>query len=122
MSKLVDLQGVAPKAIWDGVLARLVAGERLTVAIVELAPGGEIPEHRHENEQIGLVLEGSVTFTVGDETRELGPGGTWLIPSNAPHRVTTGDRGAVVVDVFSPPRTDWDRIEPESVRRPLWPR
>ena len=43
----------------------------------------------HENEQLGMVITGSVTFTIGDETRELGPGGTWRIPSDTS---TTGSR------------------------------
>ena len=41
---------------------------------VELEPGVTVPEHSHENEQQGMVLTGSLTFTVGGETRQLGPG------------------------------------------------
>jgi quercetin dioxygenase-like cupin family protein len=62
-----------------------------------------------------------VTFRIGDETRELGSGGTWCIPSNAPHEVTVGPEGAVVVDLFAPPRADWQQIEPAEPSRPDWP-
>ena len=37
----------------------------------------------------------------------LGPGGTWRIPPDTPHEVHVGTDGAVVLDVFSPPRADW---------------
>jgi quercetin dioxygenase-like cupin family protein len=121
MSNLQDLESVGPKPIWEGVTARMVEGDRITMAVVELAPGGEVPEHRHEHEQIGMVIQGRVTFTVGEETGELGPGGTWRIPSDTPHQVAVGEEGAVVIDIFSPPRTDWQQIDPEAVRRPLWP-
>ena len=57
-----------------------------------------------------MVIEGSVMFTIGDERRELGPGGTWRIPSNVPHQVTTGPAGATVIDVFNPTRADWDAL------------
>jgi quercetin dioxygenase-like cupin family protein len=80
-----------------------------------------VPEHSHENEQLGLVLRGSVRFRVGDETRELGPGDTWTIPSNVPHEVEVGPDGAEVIDVFAPVRADWGAYEPEEPRPPRWP-
>jgi quercetin dioxygenase-like cupin family protein len=69
-----------------------------------------------------MVVEGSVQFTVGDERRELGPGGTWRIPSNMPHQVTAGPAGATVIDIFNPTRSDWDAL-PVTPARPAtgWP-
>jgi quercetin dioxygenase-like cupin family protein len=117
---LRDLDELELQQIWDGVAARSVHGERLTLAIVELDAGSAVPEHAHEHEQLGVVLRGSVTFRVGDETREFGPGGTWRIPSNVPHEVHVGAEGVVVIDVFAPARTDWsDRQRLE--RPPSWP-
>ena len=108
MSNLVDLADLQPIQIWDAVVGRRLQGERLTLAVVELAPGAAVPEHRHPNEQCGLVIEGEVTFRIGDEERVLGPGGTWRILVGTPHSVQTGPGGAVVVDVFAPARDDWD--------------
>ena len=51
-----------------------------------------------------MVISGAVTFRIGDETRELGPGETWTIPSNVPHEATAGPEGAVLIDVFAPIR------------------
>jgi quercetin dioxygenase-like cupin family protein len=79
-----------------------------------------VPEHRHPHEQLGLVIRGSVRFTVDGETRELGPGGTWRVLSGRPHGVVTGPEGAVVIDVFSPTRDDW-AFEPLEPRPPAWP-
>jgi hypothetical protein len=45
----------------------------MSLAVVELDPGAHVPEHRHANEQLGIVLRGSVRFRVADEERELGP-------------------------------------------------
>jgi quercetin dioxygenase-like cupin family protein len=111
----IDLQQV-----WDGVAARSLHGERLTLAVVELDANSVVPEHSHDHEQLGLVVQGSLTFRVDDETRELTPGGTWRIPSNVPHEVHVGPDGAIVVDVFAPTRDDWrdrERLE----RRARWP-
>ena len=119
MSYLVDLDAVPPVDVWgEAARARSVNGERLTLALVELAPNAVVPEHRHENEQMGMVVSGSVTFTVDGETRTLGPGGTWRIPSTLPHDVVTGPEGALVVDVFAPGRDDWEAM-PHIAPRPV---
>ncbi len=121
MSLLADLRTLVAKRIWDGVVGRIVEGERLTLAVVELDPDALIPVHQHENEQVGVLVRGSLTFSIGDEARELGPGGTWLVPPNAPHLVRAGPEGAVVVDVFSPPRGDWGALDEAPAREPRWP-
>jgi unsaturated pyranuronate lyase len=121
MSAFDDLHSIPPQQLWDGYLARAVHGEHLTLAVVEIAPGAELPEHQHANEQFGLVIEGSVLFRVGEETRTLEPGGIWRIPSDTPHAAVGGDAGAVVIDVFSPARDDWTGIERLERRSPDWP-
>ena len=126
MTNLGHVSELTPIQVWEGVVARRVEGEQLTVAVVELEPNAVVPEHVHPNEQCGLVIEGNITFRIGDEERSFGPGGTWRILSNVPHTVVTGPDGAVLVDVFAPPRADWaDRptvgtdAEPAV---PVWPR
>jgi quercetin dioxygenase-like cupin family protein len=98
-----------------------VHGERISFSVVELAADAVVPEHRHPNEQVGLLLEGSVTFRIGDESRELGRGGSWRILGDVPHAVTAGPDGAVVVEAFSPVREDWHALEHEDARPGRWP-
>jgi quercetin dioxygenase-like cupin family protein len=122
VSNLIDVASVPVIDVWgDTVRARRIEGERITLAVVELAPDSTVPGHRHENEQLGMVITGSVTFTIGDETRQLGPGGTWRIPSDMPHGVSVGPEGAVVIDVFAPIRADWDALPSGPPRPPIWP-
>jgi len=99
----------------------LLHGQRLTLAVVEVEPGAVPPEHRHDNEQFGMVVQGSVIFRVGGEERSLGAGGIWRIPLDTPHSVTAGDAGAVVIDIFSPAREDWTAHERLTPRQPSWP-
>lgn len=121
MSAFDQLPSISPIDIWGGVLARTVEGEQCSFAVVELDPGSVVPEHSHPNEQLGLVMSGSVTFRVGDETRELGPGSTWRIAPDIPHEVHTGEEGAVVLDVFAPAREDWKTLERSQPKSPRWP-
>ncbi|MEO8290713.1 MAG: cupin domain-containing protein [Gaiellaceae bacterium] len=106
--------------IWDGVVGRAIHGERITLGVIELEPDSIVPEHSHENEQLGIVISGSVKFRVGDETRDLGPGETWSIPAKVPHEVVTGPDGAVMIDVFAPVREDWKPL-PQVDGTPRWP-
>jgi quercetin dioxygenase-like cupin family protein len=116
-----DLSDLPLQRIWDGVAARTVHGERISLGIVELDPGAVVPEHRHEQEQLGMVISGRMHFRIGEVTKSLGPGETWTIPSNVPHEVTAGADGAVVIDVFAPVRADWAELDAERPRTPRWP-
>jgi quercetin dioxygenase-like cupin family protein len=107
--------------IWDGVHARVVHGDRVTLGVIELDADSVVPEHSHEHEQLGMCLRGSLRFRVGDESRDLRAGETWCIPSNVPHEVHVGPDGAVVVDVFAPTRDDWREVQRVDSRPPRWP-
>ena len=120
---LVDVADLSSLDVWgDSVQARVVVGRNASLAVVELAPNAIVPGHQHVHEQLGICLEGSITFTVGDETRSLGPGGTWRIPSDRPHHAVAGPDGATVIDIFSPVRADWDALPRSAARDGRWPR
>jgi quercetin dioxygenase-like cupin family protein len=121
MDALNDLAALDLQRIWAGVHGRVLHGERITLGVVELDPNSVVPEHSHENEQLGMCLAGSLVFRVGDESRELGSGGTWTIPGNVPHEVHVGPDGAIVIDVFVPPRDDWREAEVVDPRALRWP-
>lgn len=119
---LVDMADVPAIDVWgETVQARVIAGDQASLALVELQPGALVPGHQHEHEQLGMCLAGSIEFTVDGEQRLLGPGGTWRIPSNAPHHAVAGPDGAVVVDIFSPVRADWFDLPASAPRPPRWP-
>lgn len=125
MGNLKDIVDYPQLEIWGGgaVRARRMEGERITFALVELAPNAIVPEHTHEQEQLGMVITGEVTFTLDGETRTMGPGGTWRILSNRPHDVVAGPDGAVVIDVFNPTRYDWaEKVLVDPPTPPNWPK
>ncbi len=96
-----------PARIWNGVLARALHADRLTIGFVEIDPDVLVPEHRHDNEQVGFVLRGSVTLVIAGESRELRVGETYTIAGQVPHSAKAGGDGASVVDVFAPVREEW---------------
>lgn len=121
MSAFTSLKDIPPSPIWGGILARAVHGREASVAVVELAPNSVVAGHAHVNEQLGIVLRGSMRFTIAGETRDLVAGDMYNIPSNVPHDAVTGPEGAVVVDVFSPVREEWRAMAPLAPQPPIWP-
>jgi quercetin dioxygenase-like cupin family protein len=121
MGAYFDVRTVVPQKIWDGVVSRGVHGDNVTVALLELEAGKAVPEHSHVNEQVGILIEGSVTFTIDGKTAEIEPGGMWVIPAHAPHSVVTGPDGAVIVEAFAPRRDDWAGLETLPPGAGRWP-
>lgn len=53
---------------------------------------GPFKKHVHvTHDEIGYVLAGSGSVTVGDVTRPVKPGDVWVIPANTPHGGEFGD-------------------------------
>jgi len=122
VSAFDEVDSIPPQQVWDGIVARPVHGERLTLAVVELGPNAVVAEHSHDHEQLGIVVRGRIRFRVGDEERDLEPGGTWRIASQTSHEATAGpDDGATVIDVFAPSRDDWQTLEQQKPRPARWP-
>jgi unsaturated pyranuronate lyase len=121
MSVFRDLAAIPAQQLSAGYVARAIHGSRVTLAVVEIEPHATLPEHSHENEQLGIVLRGSVLFRVGKEEKAVEAGGTWSIPSDTPHFVRGGADGAVVLDIFAPTREQWKQLDAIAAARPIWP-
>lgn len=90
--------------IFEGISAKPIVGERLSIQEVALNPGAIAPVHTHDEEQMGYVVSGTCHFTDGQTHWALGPGDFYHAPSGVPHGATALAEGCVIVDVFAPPR------------------
>jgi len=78
-------------------------GGRMTIVEVTEPPGSEAPLHVHHRDDEGFwILEGDVTFEVGDETVEASAGDYVFGPRDIPHRFTVGDRGCRMLFILVP--------------------
>ncbi len=93
--------------IFPGVDIATMAGEQMLLSVVTLAPRAVVEPHAHPHEQIGLLLEGELTFTIGGETRTLRPGEMWRIPGGVMHSAVAGDAPTKALDIFHPMRDDY---------------
>ena len=65
--------------------------------------------HRHPYDEIFIVQEGTVLFTVGDEQVEAGPGDILVVPPNTPHKflVTSVPHRQVSIHPAARMETEW---------------
>ena len=85
-------------------------GVGVCVIIVEAPPGRGPSLHTHPYEELLLVQEGSGTFTLGDETLEVGAGELVVVPPGVPHGFkNTGEGVLKQIDIHVSPSfsTEW---------------
>ncbi|MCA9124781.1 MAG: cupin domain-containing protein [Planctomycetaceae bacterium] len=108
MSKyIISREDCSKHNIFPGVDIFTAAGEQMMLSFVEFAPHAVVEMHSHPHEQMGLLLEGELKFTIGDEESVVRPGQMWRIPGNVPHKAVAGDAPVKALDVFSPIREDY---------------
>ena len=84
-----------------GVKGWLIQGKERQVVFFKLPEGLEVPAHSH-GAQWGMVIDGEMQLTAGDETRVLKKGDSYVIPAGIVHSavfLTT----VYAVDVFADP-------------------
>jgi quercetin dioxygenase-like cupin family protein len=96
-----------PRTLAPGVTARIVSGEKLMFSLVTLEPGAVVPTHSHPHEQMGMMVSGTMAFTIAGETRSLTGNEMYVVPGGVPHAAKAGPKGAVALDAFSPPRDEY---------------
>ncbi|UCE24826.1 MAG: cupin domain-containing protein [Candidatus Zixiibacteriota bacterium] len=103
---LVKLNDLPQLQIADGVVARVVTAESVSVMHVQISAGSPIPEHSHHHEQVVNVIEGVLELTVNGVKHNLTPGKVMVLEPNVVHssKAVTDCR---VVDVFQPVREDF---------------
>ena len=90
--------------IADGVIFCPVFNENTSLNFVTFPANSGFPPHTHPEEQVSIIREGHMEFTVGDITQIVKPGDVIVMPPDIPHAGRTFDEACRVIDIFSPPR------------------
>ena len=104
---LDNLEGGIKRKLSEGVETQIFVGDNVMVSRVTCTPGAEGKLHSHPEEQWGVLLEGS-GIRVQDGARfTVKKGDLWQTPGNVEHTFEAGPDGAVILDIFSPPRAEY---------------
>ena len=96
-------QGI-PRELADGITTRVFPGDNAMLSVVRLEPEARGKLHSHPEEQWGVLLEGSALRTQGGKEFEVSAGDFWRTPGGVEHTIIAGPEGALILDVFAPPR------------------
>ena len=95
------------RKLTKGITARIFPGEKAMLSVVRVEPYAEGKVHSHSEEQWGYLIKGSLTRIQGEERFEVVQGDFWRTPGGIMHSVIGGPAGAVILDVFAPPRPEY---------------
>ncbi len=98
---------VPPFSPAPGIQIQPVIGESLMTCWIAMEPGAVVAEHSHPNEQLGVVVEGSVSISAEGETREMVVGDAYVVPMDVVHRGVAGAQGVLLVETFVPIREEY---------------
>jgi len=106
---LHDMSQGIPRELAAGITTRIFPGDQAMLSVVRLAPNAEGTLHSHPQEQWGVMLEGSAVRTQDGTDFPVKAGDFWRTPGGVSHTVKAGPDGAVILDVFAPPRDEYRR-------------
>lgn len=72
---------------WKGVVETKRPLTEAGCMYVLLEPGEAVDAHRHDEEEVFIVLSGRVRLTVGGESCEIGPDDVAYIPRDVEHAI-----------------------------------
>lgn len=94
-----DLRTLRLDEFRPGIWSKLESGSNLTMAFMEIAPNKEGAIHDHPFDQCGIVIEGEIEMSVGEEERLLRPLETYFIPAGVKHNWKTMSLVAKILDI-----------------------
>ena len=101
-----DPRGIV-RTLAPGIETRIFPGQQVMLSVVRIEPNARGTVHSHPEEQWGVLLEGQCTRIQDGQEVACAVGDFWCTPGGAMHGIYTGEVGAVVLDIFSPPREEY---------------
>jgi gluconolactonase len=90
-----------------GTTSHIVVGERALVSFLTMSAGSHFPPHRHEAEQIMIVIDGYMDEIIEGKLYRVKQGDVIILPSNIEHGGYLREVDCKAIDIFIPPRTDY---------------
>jgi len=110
--KIIDYRDVEPKeltaATMRGVTGRVLLGKadgavNYCMRMIEVAPGGLIPPHKHPWEHEQFVHAGQGRILRDGQWVAIGPGSTLFIPADVEHQIeNTGSEPLLIICLVPP--------------------
>ena len=100
--RLRDLIAPTERGIASRVLAKTQGGN---VTLFAFDAGEGLTEHTTPYDALALVIDGTITFTIGGKPVAAGAGTIVRLPADVPHAVETGDAARMLLIMLREPKT-----------------
>lgn len=118
-----DLNEVENDEVNSGYVRKVVRGESLTIARIEVKEGEITQRHSHDNEEVVYVLKGRWLFHLPDGDVILTDNQMLCIPAETEHSSEVLE-DTIALDICSKTRPDWlsgqDKILHNNPEQFLW--
>ncbi|MBM3143297.1 MAG: cupin domain-containing protein [Chloroflexi bacterium] len=94
-----NLKALKLEEFRPGIWSKVESGSNLTMAFMELSANKEGTTHAHPFDQCGIVVEGEIEMSIGEEKKLLKPMETYFIPAGTSHNWKTLTSPAKILDV-----------------------
>jgi quercetin dioxygenase-like cupin family protein len=85
---------------FEGIRARILQSEKHQLVFFEMKTSARVPEHCHDYDQWGFMLQGKMELTVNGEKRIIKNGDEYVIPAQVKHSARFLAKSRVI-DFFS---------------------
>jgi quercetin dioxygenase-like cupin family protein len=105
--RIVHYPDVPLAELVPGTTSHIVPGERALVSFLTMSANSFFPPHRHEAEQIMIVIEGYMDEIIEGKLYRVKKGDVIVLPSNVEHGGYIREVDCKAIDIFTPPRQDY---------------
>ena len=92
---------------WDIAGPREGISSNLSYHVAQVGAGP--PLHYHEDDELIVILEGTLEVRIGEEVSVVGPDHTVVVPSKVPHSFTVVGPGVAKMMTFFPVPNPFER-------------
>ena len=101
-----DWNNIEAAELNPAYLRKVVVGEKVTVARVEVKRGSITQGHTHANEEVVVVLKGAWLFRLPSSEVTIAPNQLLVIPPGIEHS-SEALEDTIALDICTPGRSDW---------------
>jgi quercetin dioxygenase-like cupin family protein len=89
------------------VKAHILSSDRMTAIFVTMPPNAIVPVHKHEQEQVLVVVGGEGEQIAGGKRYPVKEGDVIIYRSNEEHGTYASEKGMRTIEFFAPVRQDY---------------
>jgi len=107
--RVVTWDDIPEEEVRRGVRRRGYSTDEVMLMWNVVEEGMELKPHSHEDfDQLVCIFEGRCNYYVDGEPHEMGPGSMMLVPAGAEHYIEPLEPSCANLDIFVPPRADYE--------------